>query len=217
VSKLEKTLIIPFVAFIALFALDLLPWPAKIQAKYFIYPLQTLVCAGLLWRYWRLYEFNGIKNIGFTIGIGILVCVLWIAPQAFLGLAPRTEGFNPNVFADSPLLYWSNLALRFLRLVVIVPLIEELFWRGFMLRYLIGSPVDKVPFGKFTWLSFLVVSVGFMLEHQTADYAAALITGGLYNWVAYHTKSQGSCVLAHAVTNLLLGGYIMVSGQWGFW
>jgi len=217
VSKLEKALIVPFIAFIALFALDLLPWPEKIQAKYFIYPLQTLACIVLLWRYWRLYHFNGVKKPWFTIGIGVLVFALWIAPQAFFGFAPRSEGFNPNVFADSPLLYWSSLAMRFLRLAVVVPLIEELFWRGFLLRYLIGSPVDKIPFGKFSWFSFLAVSVGFMLEHQTADYLAAFITGALYNWVAYRTKSQGSCVLAHAVTNLLLGVYIMVSGQWGFW
>ncbi|MDR1305632.1 MAG: CAAX prenyl protease-related protein [Verrucomicrobiales bacterium] len=216
-SKLEKALVVPFAVFIGLLALELVPLTARVDARYVVYPLQTLVCAGLLWRYWRFYQFNGIKNVGFTVGIGVLVFVLWIAPQVFLGVAPRVAGFNPNVLAEAPLLYWGNLTMRFLRLVVVVPLIEELFWRGFLLRYLIGSPVDKIPFGKFTWWSFLLVSVGFMLEHQGADYAAALVTGALYNWVAYRTKSQGSCVLAHAVTNLLLGIYIMVSGQWGFW
>jgi CAAX prenyl protease-like protein len=217
VSKLEKALIAPFAVFIGLFALDLIPLPVKIEGRYVIYPLQTLVCAALLWRYWRRYDFNGIKKPWFTVGVGALVFVLWVTPQLVFGAAPRSIGFDPNVFGDSPLWYWLNLSMRFLRLVVIVPLVEELFWRGFLLRYLIGSPVDKIPFGKFTWFSFLIVSVGFMLEHQAADYAAALITGALFNWVAYHTRSQGSCVLAHAVTNLLLGIYIMVSGQWGFW
>lgn len=216
-SKLEKALLIPFTVFIGLFVPGLFPWPADSDARYVIYPVQTIVCAALLWRYWRRYQFNGVKNPALTVSVGVLVFGLWIAPQAFFGTAPRVEGFDPNMLANSPSLYWPSLGLRFLRLVVIVPLVEELFWRGFLLRYLIGTPADRIPFGKFTWWSFVIVSVGFMLEHQTADYAAALVTGGLYNWVAYRTKSQGSCVLAHAVTNLLLGIYVMVSGQWGFW
>lgn len=208
---------VPFAVFIGLFALELLPVPAGVHARYVIYPLQTVICAALLWRYWRRYAFNGIKNLSFTVSVGIVVFALWVAPQVWLGRAPRLDGFDPNVFADTPPLYWTNLTFRFLRLVVIVPLVEELFWRGFLLRYLIAAPVDKIPFGRFSWLSFSIVSVGFMLEHQPADYAAALITGALYNWVACRTKSQGSCVLAHAVTNLLLGIYVMHSGQWGFW
>jgi uncharacterized protein len=62
-----------------------------------------------------------------------------------------------------------------------------------------------------------VVTVGFMLVHSTADWPAALLTGALYNWVAYRTKSLAACVLAHAFTNLLPGVWIMNTRQWGFW
>jgi CAAX prenyl protease-like protein len=66
-------------------------------------------------------------------------------------------------------------------------------------------------------MSFGAVTIGFMLVHSTADWPAAAVTGALYNLVAYRTKSLSACVLAHAVTNLLLGLWIMATRQWGFW
>ena len=185
--------------------------------EYWLFPLQTFICAGLLIWYWRQYDFHGLKRVLFTLAIGVLVFVLWISPQAFLGFGARTDGFNPDTFAGQPAAYWSTVLLRFLRLVIIVPLVEEIFWRGFLLRYFINDKFDTVPFGTFSWLSFAVVTVGFTFAHSSADWVAAAVTGALYNLVAYRTKSLASCVVAHALTNLLLGVWIMSTKQWGFW
>jgi hypothetical protein len=185
--------------------------------EYWLFPLQTFICAGLLIWYWRQYDFHGLKRVLFTLAIGALVFVLWISPQAFLGFGARTDGFNPDTFAGQPAAYWSTVLLRFLRLVIIVPLVEEIFWRGFLLRYFINDKFDTVPFGTFSWLSFAVVTVGFTFAHSSADWVAAAVTGALYNLVAYRTKSLASCVVAHALTNLLLGVWIMSTKQWGFW
>jgi hypothetical protein len=185
--------------------------------EYWLFPLQTFICAGLLIWYWRQYDFHGLKRVLFTLAIGALVFVLWISPQAFLGFGARTDGFNPDTFAGQPAAYWSTVLLRFLRLVIIVPLVEEIFWRGFLLRYFINDKFDTVPFGTFSWLSFAVVTIGFTFAHSSADWAAAAVTGALYNLVAYRTKSLASCVVAHALTNLLLGVWIMSTKQWGFW
>ena len=97
------------------------------------------------------------------------------------------------------------------------PWLEEIFWRGFLLRYLIREDFTSLPFGAWSRLSFGATTLGFMLEHHPPDYAGALLTGLLYNLVAIRTRSLSACVLAHAVTNALLGGYVMHSGQWGFW
>lgn len=182
-----------------------------------LYPFQTLVCAGLLIYFWRCYEFHPLRRALFTIAIALVVFLLWIAPQQLLRFPPRLIGFNPDLLAGSPTLYWSNLILRFVRLVVVVPLVEEIFWRGFLLRYLIAERFETVAFGTFSWLSFSVVSVAFCFSHSQPDWPAALITGALYNCVAYRTKSLSSCVLAHALTNLTLGLWIVATKQWGFW
>jgi len=185
--------------------------------EYWVYPVQTLVCAVLLFWFRREYDWRRLGGIGLAVAVGLLVFVLWISPQQFLGAEARTSGFNPDTFAGQPAAYWTTVLLRFLRLVIVVPLVEEIFWRGFLLRYFINDKFTAVPFGAFSWFSFAVVTIGFTLVHSTADWPAAAITGALYNFVAYRTKSLMACVIAHAATNLLLGLWIMYTKQWGFW
>jgi CAAX prenyl protease-like protein len=213
--------VLPMAVFIGLlFLARILPsvgngfWLAS--SEYWVYPVQTFICGGLVIWFWREYQLRPPTRILFTSAVGLLVFVCWIAPQQFLGAAPRVIGFNPDVFTAQPA-YWSTVTIRFVRLVLVVPLVEEIFWRGFLLRYLIGEKFHRVPFGTFSWLSFVVVTIGFGFSHSPVDRIAALITGALYNCVAYRTKSLASCVLAHAVTNLLLGLWIMKTRQWGFW
>jgi uncharacterized protein len=188
-----------------------------VSPEYWIYPAQTIFCGALLLWSWREYQFRAARQIVFTAAVALLVFTLWIAPQELLGFAPRFDGFNPEVFFGRTTAYWTTIVFRFLRLVVAVPLVEEIFWRGFLLRYFINEKFYAVPIGAFSWLSFAVVTVAFGFTHSRADWIAALITGALYNWVAYRTKSLTSCVLAHAITNLLLGLWIMKTRQWGFW
>jgi uncharacterized protein len=185
--------------------------------EYWIYPLQTLICGALLIWFWREYDFRAPTKTWLTVAIGLAVFVLWIAPQQFLGFPPRLTGFDPEVFAAQPALYWGTVVFRFLRLVVVVALVEEIFWRGFLLRYLINEKFTEIPIGAFSWLSFAVVTVVFGFTHSREDWIAALVTGALYNLVAYRTGSLASCVVAHALTNLLLGAWIMATRQWGFW
>jgi CAAX prenyl protease-like protein len=185
--------------------------------EYWIYPLQTIVCGGVVWWFRCDYQWARLKRPVFTVAIALLVLFIWISPQVFFGFSTRTSGFNPEVFLRQSTLYWTTIALRFLRLVIVVPLVEEIFWRGFFLRYLMAEDFDRVPFGKFSWLSFTAVTLLFAFSHSQADWAAALCAGALYNIVAYRTGSLVSCVFAHALTNLLLGLWIMNTRQWGFW
>jgi CAAX prenyl protease-like protein len=185
--------------------------------EFWIYPAQTILCGALLLWFWREYEFSAARRIAFALVVGTLVFCLWISPQALFGFAPRLDGFNPEAVSGQPAAYWITVLFRFLRLVVVVPLVEEIFWRGFVLRYFINERFHAVPIGAFSRLSFLVVTLGFGFAHSRQDWIAALIAGALYNAVAYRTKSLASCVLAHAGTNLLLGLWVMATRQWGFW
>lgn len=185
--------------------------------EYWVYPLQTVFCAGALVFYWKQYDFGKRGGWGLGLAAGVLVLGIWVAPQALLGGAARTEGFDPTVFAEGSLVYWLTLGARFMRLVVIVPLVEELFWRGFLMRYLIRDDFTEIAVGTFRWNSFLLVAVFFMFGHQSPDWPAALACGVIYNFVVVRTGSLSASVLAHAVTNLGLGCYIMLTRQWGFW
>ena len=215
----------PFVVFLAFLFLETAVkklgegyahW-AWAQPKYWIFPLQTFTCAALLWRLRRRFELRPLAGFGFATFIGLAALAVWISPQILFKVAPRTDGFEPHFFAASGWQYWANLTLRLLRMVVIVPFVEELFWRGFLLRFLVHENFAQVPFGTFTWRSFLISIVGFCAIHNQPDWPAAAVTGALFNLVAYRTRSLAACVLTHAVTNLALALYILRTDQWGFW
>ncbi len=109
------------------------------------------------------------------------------------------------------------LAARFARLVLVVPLVEEIFWRGFLLRYLVREDFTTLPFGSSNRTSFWIVVVAFTLVHAQSDWPAAFLTGILLNLIAVRTRSLAVCVMAHATANLALGLYICATRQWGFW
>jgi CAAX prenyl protease-like protein len=188
-----------------------------VAPEYWLYPLQTIACAAVLLYFRRAYRLLRPLNLLLTTAIAVAAFLIWISPQLLLHAPARSIGFNPDRFAATPALYWGTVVLRFARLVLVVPFVEEIFWRGFLLRYLIDENFRRVPFGTFTWGSFIVVTLAFTLSHSVADWAAAALTGMLFNLVAYRTRSLSSCIIAHAITNLLLGLWIMFTHQWGFW
>src|SRR6266487_2163005 len=213
---------LPLAAFLALLALngalkkiDNLFWLSS--AEYWLYPTQTILCGALLIWFRRQYDFDRLCRPFFAGFVAIVVFLVWISPQAFLGFSARTLGFNPDIFAGQSLPYRLTIIFRFLRLVVVVPFIDEIFWRGFLLRFFVDENFGRVRFGTFSWLSFAGVTLGFGFSHAAADLPAALLAGILYNGVAYRTRSLSSCILTHAVTNLLLGLWIIKTKQWGFW
>ncbi len=151
--------------------------------------------------------------------LGLALFFLWIAVDrhtphfAFLGT--RT-GFNPNREIATPAGIVFFLFVRFLGLVVVVPIIEELFYRGFLLRFVTDADdFRRVPVGTFSALALGINVVLFALSHPewlaAAIFALALCL--LLRW----TKNLFTCILAHGVTNLLLGVYILHTGQWQYW
>ncbi len=100
-------------------------------------------------------------------------------------------------------------------LVVVVPVIEELFYRSFLMRWLVDPDLARVPIGTVTPLGLAVTSIVFALSHP--EWLPALLTGVVWGWLVGRTKSVSACVLSHAVANLVLGIYVMTTGAWRFW
>ena len=92
------------------------------------------------------------------------------------------------------------MTLRTLRAAVFVPIAEELFWRGWLMRWIISQDFTKVPLGAWSARAFWIVAVLFAVEHG-ALWDVGLAAGILYNWWMLRTKSLGDVILAHGVTN----------------
>ena len=150
----------------------------------------------------------------FSTIVGIAVFVLWIQMTWPFAVFGTVNGFDPtSIHHDSARM--AVIASRLFGASVIVPIMEELFWRSFMVRYIIQPEFEKVQVGIFTLASFVISAVLFGLEHSL--WLAGIMAGVAYNFVLYKTKSIAQCILAHAVTNGALGVYILLTQSWHFW
>ena len=132
-----------------------------------------------------------------------------------LGLSPR-PAYNPlEQLAATPAWAYTFLTIRFLGLALIVPVIEEFFLRGFMMRFVMADQWWKVPFGHVTPLAVAIGTLFPVLYHP--EKLAALVWFSLVTWLMVRTKNIWDCVAAHAITNLLLGIYVVTRGQWQLW
>ena len=214
------------------------PWWRHYPEQW-IYPLQTVVAGGLLIFFWRNYELKWSRSVFLGVIMGVIGIGFWILPTQiytwmdlkeepsgylkYLGVMPRNDGFNPQDLADefggSMWVYWGALLMRFFRAVVVVALIEEIFWRGFLMRFLLDPDRDywKVPFGKASVKSYFIVTGAFMIAHAPVDYLGAFIFGSLMYWLAVRTKSLLACVVMHGTANLLMGWYALAFSKYGLW
>jgi CAAX prenyl protease-like protein len=100
--------------------------------------------------------------------------------------------------------------------VVIVPIVEELFWRAWLMRWAISPDFEKVPLGSYSAFAFWITAILFASEHGPY-WDVGLITGIIYNAWMIRTKSVADCILMHAVTNGILSGYVIATAQWQYW
>jgi CAAX prenyl protease-like protein len=155
--------------------------------------------------------------------VGVGVFLLWVAPDALVPGWRESWVFQNSITGhvkisiapaelSSPLVLW----LRVVRAVVLVPILEELFWRGWLPRWIQDTRFERIPPGTFTAFAFIVTAVLFAAEHGPF-WEVGLLAGLVYNWWMWRTKSLGDLVLAHAVTNACLAGYVVLTQQWQFW
>src|SRR5262249_2231755 len=110
---------------------------------------------------------------------------------------------------------WAFIVIRVVGLVVLVPVVEELFWRGFLIRWLISPNWQRQKPGQFTWFSFVAVTLLFALAHR--EWLAGAGFCGVLNGRLYWKRDLWNCVVAHAISNLVLAGYILSTGNWQLW
>jgi CAAX prenyl protease-like protein len=190
------------------------------QMFYFIYPVKALTVAIVLFLLIpRCPEVDLKRTVksGLTAAsllTGLIVFALWVNMAWSYGTIGNPQGFNPNLLSNDMLRFFLTMT-RFAGAVLVVPVMEELFWRSFIIRWIVDQDFVKVPIGRFTWPSFLISSVLFGLEHNL--FLAGIMAGAAYNLLLYYSRSLTQCIVAHGISNLALGIYVLVTGKWFFW
>lgn len=190
------------------------------QLVFYLYPVKILVVAGLLLSYRGHYSEISLKDLSrystsfLSIASGLLVFVLWIRMDWTLSSAHGPRGYNLLLLNEGSMRVILG-GFRVVGATIVVPIMEELFWRSFLMRYISDRKFDSVPIGTFSLPSFLITVLLFGVEH---DYlVAGMMAGVIYNLLIYKTRSVAQCILAHMVTNASLAWYVLAAGRWDYW
>ena len=203
-------------------------YPIAYVLKVLLVTAVTILCAFACWR--RLFPLRLTRWTLLAIPAGLLGTVLWVAlskipftPLEFL-TGPSRSSFDP--FADgvfeTPALAWQFFAVRLFGLALMVPLIEEFFLRGFLLRFIQDGDPEISETKEKNWLALTVdvlpmkawiaVNVYALLTHPEA--IAAVVWFSLVTWYVSRTKNIWDAVVFHMSTNLALGIYALMANDW---
>ena len=151
-----------------------------------------------------------------AIAVGILIFAIWIGLDSFYSPLFKKAGENPfSHFNGNASLAWFFCIVHILGMTLVVPPIEEIFYRSFLYRYIASKDFLSVPLNKFVPAPFLVTALVFGLSHN--EWLAGILCGAAYQWLVLRKNRLGDAMTAHAITNFLLGAWIVWRGAWHFW
>jgi uncharacterized protein len=222
--------VIPFAAFVAL---TMIQGRLGDTAQYWIYALKTAIAAWLLWLL-RPY----IKEMKWSfsweaVAAGVMVFAAWVGLDghyptlaqiaAWMGLdgylpmpAPRVDSFNPGRtygVGSMPALIF--IAVRFIGASLVVPPLEEVFYRSFIYRYLIQPDFLKFPLGRLDWRAFLIVGAAFGLSHY--EWLPGILCAFAFQGLVCRKDRLGDAITAHSIANFLLAFWVIARQAYYFW
>ncbi len=185
---------------------------------YWVYIVKTLLGAWVLWEVRPLVQEMRWKLGWEAVLVGIGIFVLWVGLD---GLYPRLvklgAGAKPfEQFGSASAFAWFYVVVHLAGMTIIVPPVEEIFYRSFLYRYFVRLDFLTLPLGFFHPLSFVVTSVIFGLMHPDR-WVAGILCGLAYQGLVVRKNRLGDAMTAHAITNLLLGLWVLWRGAWSFW
>lgn len=215
----EAARYLPFVIWVLITAANLLGG----AAMFWSYPVKVVVGA---WMVWEMRRF--VPEMRWTVSwqavvVGVLMFVAWVGLDPFYPknnlLFKDTEDSIWNPFAyygeGSPVA-WTLIVIRIFGMTVLVPPIEEAFYRSLVYRWIIKYDFTKVALNHFDGVALVLVSVLFGAMHF--QWLPGIMCGLAYQWLVIRKGHLGDAITAHAITNFLLGVYVVYQGgeAWKF-
>jgi CAAX prenyl protease-like protein len=185
------------------------------SSAYWIYLGKILVGAWFLWLMRPMVAEMRWAWSWEALVAGILVFVIWVGLDPYYPkLSTGGTTWNPHNHMGAGAA-WFFVGVRIVGSTLVVPPLEEVFYRSFVYRYLAKPEFLTVPLGMFAWIPFLGTSLVFGLAHS--EWLAGILCGLIYQGLVCRKKRLGDAMTAHAITNLLLGLWVIWKGAWNFW
>ena len=211
--------------------------PALIRCAPFLFFLALTFCQGKFgaasafwfyfaktfagaWLLWEMRPFISEMRWAFSweaVVVGLGVFAMWIGLDPFYPhLMKNGGGWNPHApFGENSALAWLMITTRILGSTFVVPPLEEVFYRSFVYRYIADQNFLSVPLNKFLPLPFFATALVFGFSHN--EWLAGILCGAAFQWLVIRKRRLGDAMTAHAITNFLLGAWIVWNHAWNFW
>lgn len=210
--------IAPFALYMAFLAVEqgARAWGGDFDTRW-LYPVKIVVVAFALWHFRGEYRELLVRPARLplivSLLLGVLVFVLWInLDQGWLNLG-GADGFDPRAAGGG--MNWPLAAFRLAGAALVVPIMEELFWRSFLMRWIERQDFLSVSAAEVGFRALLISSVLFGSEHSL--WFAGILAGLAYAWLYRTYGNLWAPIAAHATTNLILGLWVLQTGAWRFW
>jgi uncharacterized protein len=213
--------VVPFVVFVALTALQDYVGPA---GRYWIYLAKTLAVGWMLWWLRPVLAEMRWRLSGLAVAAGVAVFLVWtgldelLVRIGFKHSYPQWQAGGGAWMPPAVLglgLGWAMNVVRLLGSSLVVPPLEEVFFRSFLYRYIQRVDFLSVPLGRFVPFPFLITSLVFGFEHR--EWLAGILCGFAFQGLACWKNRLDDAIAAHAITNALLGLWVITRGAWQFW
>ncbi len=180
-----------------------------------VYGIKSFLTAIALYICFKNYrkELQGGFSVS-AVACGVFAFIVWVGLGEIIG-GDRPISFDPS--ALNGMEKYLSITLRIAGASLVVPIMEELLWRSWLMRYLIEEDFTKVPIGEYQAKSFWITVLMFMLVHSHFDYPAAILVGIIYGFYLVKTKNLIGTMIAHGVTNLLLAIFILYTDKFYYW
>ena len=216
---------IPFILFVLLTSLQG-EWGEA--SRYWVYILKTGIVGGcIIWLWPRIQEMRPIFSWE-AVFAGVVVFILWVGLDPFYpkvrelwSMVSGEEYVPPLVwnpfacFGETSFIAWICVVVRILSASLLVPLVEEVFYRSFLYRFIIKEKFEEIPLKAFYPFSFIIVSLLFGFVHQ--EWIAGVLCGIIYQGLVCWKGRLGDAIVAHGLSNLLLGVWVPWQRAWNFW
>ncbi len=186
-------------------------------SRYWFYLIKTVVGAWLTWSVWPLVTEMRWKLSWEALVAGFVVFGIWVGLDGFYRkFGTGGTPWHPQVeFGESSALSWMFIVVRIVGSSLVVPPLEEVFYRSFLYRWIAKADFQSVLLGYFHWKPFLLTAIVFGFAHH--EWLAGILCAFAYQGLVCWKKRLGDAMTAHAITNLLLGFWVVWKGAWQFW
>lgn len=218
-SRAAWARILPFLTYMAFIALaellGRLGWSAaELRWLYGVKVGAVVLVLAFFWRHYSELKTFALPAPALLLALatGVLVLLLWLSLGAGWMTIGSAAGFDPT---SAGRIDWALVAVRIAGAALVVPVMEELFWRSFLLRWLDTPDFESIDPSQASIKSGCITAVLFGFEHNL--WLAGIVAGAAYCALYMRHRTIWSPILAHAVTNGLLGVWVVTTSSWSYW